>query len=185
MSDLNRAVKYLRRVAANGPLILWVGTKPQSSASVMREAQRCGMPYVNHRWLGGTLTNFNIIRNRLGRLEKLEEAVNAREITKSSEEAQLDGNREYRKMYRNLNGIRAMNRLPECLVIVDPKKEHNAVREAKKMGISTVALIDTDSDPDEVDLPITCADGSIERVMSRLADAIVDGKQGAGTDDET
>jgi small subunit ribosomal protein S2 len=181
---LLRARKYLGRVAGNNSLILFVGCKRQASEPIMREAQRCGMPYVNDRWLGGTLTNFGTIRSRLGRLEELESILKGEEIAKYSKKMQSALNREYRKMYRNLNGIRTMNRLPECLVIVDPKKEHNAVKEAKKMGISTVALIDTDSDPDEVDLPIPGNDDSIrsiELIMSRLTDSVVEGK-GVGKD---
>ena len=112
------------------------------------------MPFVSDRWLGGTLTNFRTIRNRLARLEELEKLRNGEELGTYSKKMQSALTREYRKMYRNLNGMRTMNRLPECLVIIDPKKEKNAVKEAQKLGITTVALIDTDSDPDMVDLPI-------------------------------
>jgi small subunit ribosomal protein S2 len=176
---LLRARKYLNQVAAAGGLILFVGTKRQASEIVQREAERCGMPYVAERWLGGTLTNFRTIRSRLGRLEELESIRNSEKLSEYSKKMQSALNREYRKMYRNLNGIRTMSRLPECLVVVDPKKEHNAVKEARKLGIVTVALIDTDSDPDEVDLPIPGNDDSIrsiELIVSRLADAVLEGK---------
>jgi len=181
LKGILRAHKYLSRVAANGSLILFVGTKRQAADAIQKEATRCGMPYVNDRWLGGTLTNFGTIRSRLGRLEELESILKGEEITKYSKKMQSALNREYRKMFRNLNGIRTMNRLPECLVIIDPSKEHNAVSEANKMGIRTVALIDTDSDPDLVDLPIPGNDDSlrsIELITARLADAIVEGKAG-------
>lgn len=175
---LLRAKKYLRQVAESGGLILFVGTKRQASETIAREAGRAGMPFVSERWLGGALTNFRTIRSRLTRLEELESIRNSDEIQKYSKKAQSSLNREYRKMYRNLNGIRTMGRLPECLVVIDPNKEKNAIREAKKMGIATVALIDTDCDPDMVDLPIPGNDDgirSIEVIVRHLADAVAEG----------
>ncbi|HRX79800.1 MAG TPA: 30S ribosomal protein S2 [Pirellulaceae bacterium] len=172
---LLRAKKYLGDVAAGGSLILFVGTKRQASGTIEREALRCGMPFVNERWLGGALTNFRTIRNRLARLEELERLRTSDELSTYSKKMQSALNREYRKMYRNLNGLRTMNRLPECLVIIDPKKERNAIREARKLGITTVALIDTDCDPDLVDLPIPGNDDgirSIELIAKHVADAI-------------
>lgn len=176
---LLRARKYLREVAAKGSLVLFVGTKRQASASIEREANRCGMPYVSERWLGGCLTNFRTIRSRLGRLEELEAIINSDEINSYSKKMQASLQREYRKMYRNLNGIRHMDRLPEAVFVVDPNKERNAVREARKLGITTIALIDTDCDPDEVDLPIPGNDDgirSIEVIVRHLADAVLEGK---------
>jgi len=176
---LLRARKYLQQVAANGSMILFVGTKRQAGETLEREATRCGMPFVSDRWLGGTLTNFRTIRSRLKRLEELEEMRESGGIEKYSKKMQSALSREYRKMYRNLNGIRTMNRIPEAMVIIDPKKERNAVREAQKLGVATVALIDTDSDPDQVDLPIPGNDDSIrsiELILSRIADAVLQGK---------
>jgi len=144
---------------------------------------RCGMPFVSDRWLGGTLTNFRTIRSRLARLEELERIRSTDEISTYSKKMQSSLAREYRKMYRNLNGIRTMNRVPECLVVIDPRKEKNAIREARKLGVTTVALIDTDCDPDEVDLPIPGNDDSIrsiELIVKLLADAIVAGKTASG-----
>jgi len=180
---LLRAKKYLKQVAEQGSLILFVGTKRQAADAVEKEATRCGMPYVNDRWLGGTLTNFRTIRSRLSRLEELESIREGEEINTYSKKMQSSLNREYRKMYRNLNGVRTMNRLPECLLIVDPRKEHNAVREARRLGIATVALIDTDCDPDLVDLPVPGNDDSmrsIEIILRLLTDAICEGKGIAG-----
>jgi len=180
---LLRAKRYLQQVAAGGGLILFVGTKRQAAESVEQQATRCGMPYVSDRWLGGTLTNFRTIRSRLTRLEELEKLRASEELAAYSKKMQSALNREYRKMYRNLNGIRTMSRLPEALVVVDPKKEKNAVREARKMGITTVALIDTDCDPDEVDLPIPGNDDSIrsiELLLQQLSDAVGSGRAGAG-----
>ena len=174
-----RARKYLSQVAAGGSLILFVGTKRQAGEAVEAQAARCGMPFVSERWLGGTLTNFRTIRSRLSRLEELETIRGGDAIDNYSKKMQSSLNREYRKMYRNLNGLRSMNRLPECLFIVDPGKERNAVREAKRLGITTVALIDSDSDPSMIDLPIPGNDDgirSIELIVRQLADAVITGK---------
>ena len=136
-------------------------------------------PYGPWRWLGGCLTNFRTVRSRLGRLEELERIREGEELSTYSKKMQSALNREYRKMYRNLNGIRTMNRLPECVVVFDPKKEKNAIREARKLGIATVALIDTDCNPDDVDLPIPGNDDSIrsiEVIARHLADAVLAGK---------
>ena len=179
LRGLLRAKKYLSQVAAGGSLILFVGTKRQAGEAMEEQSLRCGMPFVSERWLGGTLTNFRTIRSRLTRLEELENMKTSGEWDNYSKKMQSALNREYRKMYRNLNGLRSMNRLPECLFIVDPGKERNAVREAKRLGITTVALIDTDSDPSMIDLPIPGNDDgirSIELILKQLADAVIAGK---------
>ena len=178
-----RARKHLQRVSSGGSLILFVGTKRQASETIEQQSLRCGMPFVSDRWLGGTLTNFRTIRSRLARLEELEALRSSEKIESYSKKMQSALNREYRKMYRNLNGMRTMNRLPECMVVFDPRKEKNAIREARKMGITTIALIDTDCDPDEVDLPIPGNDDSIrsiELVARLLADAVLAGKSASG-----
>ena len=180
---LLRARRYLQQVAGGGGLVLFVGTKRQAGETVEQQAMRCGMPFVSDRWLGGTITNFRTIRSRLARLEELEALRASEELGAYSKKMQSALNREFRKMFRNLNGMRTMSRLPEAMVVVDPKKEKNAVREARKLGITTVALIDTDSDPDEVDLPIPGNDDSIrsiELIVSHLADAILGGKGATG-----
>ena len=180
---LLRARKYLQGVASGGSLVLFVGTKRQAAETIEQQAKRCGMPYVSDRWLGGTLTNFRTIRSRLTRLEELEALRASDEIAAYSKKMQSALNREYRKMYRNLNGMRTMNRLPEALVVIDPKKEKNAIREARKLAIATIALIATDCDPDDVDLPIPGNDDSIrsiELIVQHLADAMLAGKAGAG-----
>ncbi|MDR1140645.1 MAG: 30S ribosomal protein S2 [Planctomycetaceae bacterium] len=182
-----RAKKYLRQVAAQGSLVLFVGTKRQATETIKNEAARCGMPYVAERWLGGTLTNFKTIRSRLSRLKELEEILGGEQLHTYSKKMQSSLQREYRKMFRNLNGIREMNRFPEAMVIVDPKKEKNAVKEAQKLGIVTVSLIDTDSDPDEIDLAIPGNDDSIrsiEVIMRCLADAVLEGRHDAGLQTE-
>jgi small subunit ribosomal protein S2 len=177
---LLRAKKFVAEVASGGSLILFVGTKRQASAAVAREAERCKMPYVSERWLGGALTNFSTIRSRMSRLEELEEIRGGDKIAQYSKKAQSSLNREYRKIYRNLNGIRTMNRKPGCMILVDPRKEKNAIMEARALGITTVALIDTNCDPDLVDLPIPGNDDGIravEVIMSHMADAVIAGSK--------
>ncbi|MGI8979255.1 MAG: 30S ribosomal protein S2 [Pirellulaceae bacterium] len=179
---LLRAKKYLAQVAAQGSLVLFVGTKRQAGAAIEREALRCHMPFVAERWLGGALTNFRTIRSRLTRLEEVERIRTSEELNAYSKKMQSALNREHRKMYRNLNGLRILNRMPECLVVFDPNKEKNCIKEARALGITTVALIDTDCDPDQVDLPIPGNDDgirSIELIARHLAEAILVGSQSA------
>jgi len=176
---LVRAQKYLQKVSAQGSLVLFVGTKRQAAESVAAVAQRCGMPYCTERWLGGTLTNFRTIRSRLRRLEELDGLESTGEIASFSKKRQSRLNRELEKIRRNLGGVREMNRLPEAIIVVDPTKEKNAVRECQSLGIKVVALIDTDSDPDKVDLPIPGNDDSIRSIaliMNYLGDAIASGR---------
>ena len=208
---LLRAYKFLAKVASRGSLVVFVGTKRQAKEAVEREAIRCKMPYVNERWLGGTLTNYRTIRDRLKRLTELEgmwlphgekpERVDLVaymktmindsgriDLAKSPESALIrtyskkmvsNLTREWTKINRNLQGIREMNRLPDAMVIVDPHREDIAVKEAQRMGVTTVALIDTDSDPDTIDLPIPGNDDSIrsiELILAKLAEAVNEGR---------
>jgi small subunit ribosomal protein S2 len=208
---LLRAYKFLSKVASGGSLVVFVGTKRQAREAIEREAGRCNMPFVSERWLGGTLTNYRTIRDRLKRLNELEsfwlpQGENAArhdmpkymktmlspqgkyEVHLAPPTAPIHGyskkmvamlNRELTKIQRNLSGIREMNRLPDAIVVVDPKREHIAVKEARRMGVATVALIDTDSDPDTVDLAIPGNDDSIrsiELMLSKLADAVLEGR---------
>lgn len=185
---LLRAKKYIQQTVAEGSLVLFVGTKRQAGSVIEREALRAGMPFVSERWLGGCLTNFRTIRSRMSRLEELEKIRSTDEINTYSKKMQSSLAREYRKMYRNLNGIRTMNRLPNCLVIIDPMKEKNSIREARAMGVTTIALIDTNCDPDDVDLPIPGNDDgirSVEVIVGHLADAaLAGGKAIAARKDE-
>ena len=172
---LVRAQKYLYKVAAQGSLVLFVGTKRQAVDTVRGVAESCGMPYCTERWLGGTLTNFRTVRGRLNRLEELEALEESGELATYSKKQQSRLRRELAKINRNLGGIRDMNRLPEAVIIVDPSKEHNCIHECQILGIKTVALIDTDSDPDVVDLPIPGNDDSIRSIkviMKYLGSAV-------------
>ncbi len=184
---LLRAIKFFNRVASSGGLILFVGTKRQAAETIIEQCNRSGMPYVTERWLGGTLTNFRTIRSRLQRLEELEATLEGEQALSYSKKMISTLNRERRKIERNLSGIRHMNRLPEALLVVDPRREHIAVAEARKLGIKVVALLDTDCDPDLIDLPIPGNDDSmrsIELVINRLADAILEGKAAAPPEPE-
>ncbi|QDV36634.1 30S ribosomal protein S2 [Tautonia plasticadhaerens] len=179
---LLRAVKYFNRVASGGGLILFVGTKRQAVDIVVEHAQQCGMPFVTERWLGGTLTNFQTIRSRLDRLDELEQTLGSDMALTYSKKALSTLNRERRKISRNLEGIRHMTRKPEAMFVIDPHREKIAVSEARKLGVKVVALMDTDCDPDVVDLPIPGNDDSmraIELILGRLTQAIIDGKAAA------
>jgi small subunit ribosomal protein S2 len=179
---LLRANKFFSRIAASGGLILFVGTKRQAAETIIEECNRSGMPYVTERWLGGTLTNFRTIRSRLERLEELESILDGEQALSYSKKMISTLTRERRKIERNLRGIRAMNRLPEALMVIDPRREHIAVAEARKLGLKVVALLDTDCDPDQIDLPIPGNDDSmrsIELLLKRLTDAILEGRAAA------
>jgi small subunit ribosomal protein S2 len=179
---LLRGIKFFTRVAASNGLVLFVGTKRQAADTIIEQCNRSGMPYVTERWLGGTLTNFRTIRSRLQRLEELENTLDSEQALSYSKKMISTLNRERRKIERNLSGIRHMNRLPEALLVVDPRREHIAVAEARKLGIKVVALLDTDCDPDLIDLPIPGNDDSmrsIELVIKQLTDAIVEGRAAA------
>jgi small subunit ribosomal protein S2 len=176
---LLRGIKFFNRVAASNGLVLFVGTKRQAADTIIEQCNRSGMPYVTERWLGGTLTNFRTIRSRLERLEELENTLDSEQALSYSKKMISTLNRERRKIERNLSGIRHMNRLPEALFVVDPRREHIAVAEARKLGIKVVALLDTDCDPDLIDLPIPGNDDSmrsIELVIKQLTDSIIEGK---------
>ncbi len=173
------AKKLLTEVVSSGKDVVFVGTKRQAQKVVEAVAERCGMHYVSQRWLGGMLTNFRTIRSRLQRLQELEamQADGALESESKKHASRLK--REMRKIKANLQGIRNMSRLPGAVVVVDAKKESIALHEAEKLGIATVGLIDTDSNPDTVDVAIPANDDSIraiELILNELADAVAIGK---------
>jgi len=173
-----RARRFLSRLVAEGRDVLFVGTKRQARAAIEQEAQRALMPQVSYRWLGGTLTNFRTIRSRLGRLEELEALEASGEINRYSKKMIASLQRELRKIKRNLNGIRKMERMPGAMVVVDPVREKNAVREANKLHIPVVALADTEADPDNLTVVIPGNDDamrSVELVVKQLADACIEG----------
>jgi small subunit ribosomal protein S2 len=174
-----RAASFLERLSEQGGEVIFIGTKRQAKPLVAAEAARCGMHYVNERWLGGTLTNFPTIMSRLKRLEELESLETTGAISEYSKKMVSSIKREKKKILRNLAGIRAMKSKPQALVVIDPRHEHICVREAKKLGVPVIALLDTDCDPDNCDVAIPGNDDafrSISVVIGRLADAILKGR---------
>ncbi len=184
---IDEAYLFARDVALEGKSILFVGTKKQAQESIESEAKRCGMFYVNNRWLGGTLTNFRTIRTRIDRLNAIDqmEKNGQFEVLPKKEVIKLLAERE--KLEKNLGGIREMKKLPGAIFIVDPRKEHIAVTEARRLGIPTIGIVDTNCDPDEIDYVIPGNDDAIRAVKliaGKIADAVLEGRQGEdGADD--
>ncbi|MEN6577557.1 MAG: 30S ribosomal protein S2 [Phycisphaerales bacterium] len=173
------AKKLLAEIVSSGGDVVFVGTKRQAQKAVEAAANRCGMHFVCERWLGGMLTNFRTIRSRLQRLEQLEAMEQDGRMDAESKKQASRYTREMRKIRTNLDGVRKMTRLPAVIVAVDAKKEYLALREARKLGIPTVGILDTDSDPDTVDVAIPANDDSIravEIILNELADAVAVGK---------
>ncbi|MCR5484308.1 MAG: 30S ribosomal protein S2 [Clostridiales bacterium] len=191
VKKLEEAYMFIRDIAANGDEVLFVGTKKQAQDSVKEEAVRCGMPFVNARWLGGMLTNFNTIQHRIRRLAQLKnmEADGTFELLPKKEVIKL--RLEIEKLEKFMGGITEMRRQPAAMFIVDPRKERIAVAEAKKLSIPIVAIVDTNCDPDEIDYVIPGNDDAIRAVkliVGAMADAVIEGRQGeqndAGDSDE-
>jgi small subunit ribosomal protein S2 len=174
-----KAKTAVHELAGQGKSVLFLGTKTQAKTAIKEEADRCDMPYVTERWLGGTLTNFGTIRKSLSKLEYLESLEKDGKIEQFSKKEALKLGKEKEKLLKTLGGIRRMDRLPSLVFVVDTKKEYNAVREARKLGIPIVGLIDTNADPDEVDYPIPSNDDAMRaiRLFCRMvADAVIDGR---------
>ena len=181
------AKKLLAEVVSSGKDVVFVGTKRQAQKVVENVAAKCGMHYVSERWLGGTLTNFRTIRSQLQKLQQLEAMQEDGTLEKESKKMASRLKRELRKLKSNLGGIREMTRLPGAVVIVDANKEYLALHEAKKLGITAIGIIDTDSDPDTVDVAIPANDDSmraIDLILSELADAVAIGKTMVSTQQE-
>jgi len=173
------AKKLLAEVVSTGKDVIFVGTKRQAQKAIEAVANKCGMHYVSQRWLGGMLTNFRTIRSRLQRLEQLEAMAEDGTLDNESKKQASRLKREMRKIRANLQGVRNMSRLPGAVVVIDAKKEYLALREARKLEIPTVGILDTDSDPDTVDVAIPANDDSIraiELILNELADAVAIGK---------
>ncbi len=191
--DLQKTVKkieeayfFIRDLAADNQTILFVGTKKQAQESIEQEAKRCGMFYVNQRWLGGMLTNFKTIQGRIARLRKIEQMEESGEFDLLPKKEVIQLKAEQAKLEKNLGGIKDMKKLPAALFVVDPRKEHIAVAEARTLKIPIVAIIDTNCDPDEVAYPIPGNDDAIRAVKlitAKMADAVIEGHQGEQMDD--
>ena len=188
---IDRAYEFIKETVAHGGTILYVGTKKQAQEAIAEQARRVGMPFVNQRWLGGMLTNFSTVYKRLQRLKELEE-IDFSDVASSgmTKKELLQLRREHDKLDRTLGGIRDMSRVPSAIWVVDTKKEHIAVNEARKLGIPVVAILDTNCDPDEVNYPIPGNDDAIRSValLTRVvADAVAEGliaRAGAASGDE-
>ena len=192
--DLQKTVKkieeayfFVRDLAAENKTVLFVGTKKQAQESIEQEAKRCDMYYVNQRWLGGMLTNFKTIQGRIARLRKIESMEETGEFDLLPKKEVFQLKMEQAKLEKNLGGIKEMKKLPGALFIVDPRKEHIAVSEARTLNIPIVAIIDTNCDPDEVDYPIPGNDDAIRAVKlitAKIADAVIEGHQGEQMSEE-
>lgn len=177
----DNAYFFIRDMVASGKNVLFVGTKKQAQEAIEQDAKRCGMFYIVNRWLGGTLTNFKTIRARIARLNKLNqmEQVGEFEFLPKKEVAKLKAERD--KLEKNLGGIKDMTELPGLLFVVDPKKEHIAIKEARALNIPVVGIVDTNCDPDDVDYPIPANDDairSVKLIVSAMADAVIEAKEG-------
>jgi small subunit ribosomal protein S2 len=178
---LDKACIFVRDLVASGETLLFVGTKKQAQESVQEEANRCGMYYVNQRWLGGMLTNFATIQARIDQLVRLEDQLARGELGRLSKKEVLKLDEKIERLNRQMGGFKAMTALPGALFIIDPTKERIALAEARRMGIPVVAIVDTNCNPDEIDYPIPANDDAIRAVKlvcSKIADAILEGKAG-------
>jgi len=178
LKKFREAYAYVRDLAAGGGTVLFVGTKKQAQETVFEEAGRCGMFYVNHRWLGGTLTNFTTIKKSIARLKKLDEMSETGEYERLPKKEVIGLERERAKLQSALVGIKNMDRLPSAIFIIDPKKEKIAVEEAQRLAIPIVAIVDTNCDPTGIDYPVPGNDDAIRAVRlitARVADAVLEG----------
>ena len=181
VGKLEEAYNFVRELSEKGETMLFVGTKKQAAEAIREEAERCGMYYVNARWLGGMLTNFKTMRTRIDRLTQLKKMQEdgTFDMLPKKEVIKLMG--EMEKLEKYLGGVKKMNKLPGALFVVDPRKEHNAISEARKLGIPIVAIVDTNCDPDEVDYVIPANDDAIRAIRliaSTMANAGIEGRQG-------
>ena len=183
---IDEAYAFVRDIAMEGKSILFVGTKKQAQESIEAEAKRCNMFYVNNRWLGGMLPNFRTIRSRVERLNQIDKMEQSGQFEVLPKKEVINLCHEREKLEANLGGIRDMKKLPGALFVVDPRKEHIAVTEARILGIPIVGIVDTNCDPDEIDYVIPGNDDAIRAVKliaGKMADAVLEGKQGEQLDD--
>ena len=180
-SMLDKACEFIQQVAAEGGHILFVGTKKQAQESIEEEAKRCGMYYSNQRWIGGTLTNFSTIQDRIDHLVRLEDQQAKGGFSQLPKKEVLKIEEAISRLNRQMAGFKEMTSLPDALFIVDTSKEGIAIAEAKRSGIPVVAIVDTNSNPDDIDYPIPANDDAIRAirlVCSKIADAVIEGKTG-------
>ena len=181
VGKVDEAYNAVSDIAANGGTILFVGTKKQAQEAIKSEAERCGMYYVNERWLGGMLTNFKTIQSRIARLKEIEAMSQDGTFDVLPKKEVIELKKEWDKLEKNLGGIKDMKKLPDAIFIVDPKKEHICVQEAHTLGIPLIGIVDTNCDPEELDYVIPGNDDAIRAVkliVSKMADAVIEAKQG-------
>jgi small subunit ribosomal protein S2 len=181
------AYDYVRKSSEQGKRFLFIGTKRQASGIIAQEAHRCGANFVNQRWLGGMLTNWETIRNRVERLKELENLENSGALDRRPKKEASVLRRELGKLQKYLGGIKTMRKIPDIVVVVDQRREYNAIQECQKLGIPIISLLDTNCDPDAVDIPIPANDDairSIKLILGKLADAIYEGRHGQLATDE-
>ena len=186
LRQFKEAYRFVRELSADGGVILFVGTKKQAQDAILEEAQRCSMPYINQRWLGGLLTNFATIKKSVTRLKKYEAMEEQQEWGGLTKKEILGIQKEKDKLSRYLSGIKDMGKLPEAVFVVDPKREDIAIREVRKLGIPVLAIVDTNCDPDMIDYVIPGNDDAIRAIRlftSKMADAVIEGQQLVGADD--
>ena len=181
VGKVDEAYAAVKNIIADGGKILFVGTKKQAQDSIKSEAERCGMYYVNERWLGGMLTNFKTIRSRIARLKEIEKMSTDGTFDVLPKKEVIGIKKEWEKLEKNLGGIKEMTQVPEAIFVVDPKKERICVQEAHSLGITLIGIADTNCDPDELDYVIPGNDDAIRAVKliaAKMADAVLEGKQG-------
>ena len=181
VKKLEEAYSFVRELSANGESLLFVGTKKQAQDAIKEEAERCGMYYVNARWLGGMLTNFRTMRTRIGRLAQLRKMEEDGTFAMLPKKEVIKHQAEIEKLEKYLGGVKEMKKLPAALFIVDPRKERNAIAEARKLNIPIVAIVDTNCDPDEIDYVIPGNDDAIRAIRliaATMANAVIEGRQG-------
>jgi len=183
LRQFKETYRFVRELSSRGGNILFVGTKKQAQESIFEEAQRCGMPYVNHRWLGGMLTNFTTIKKSIGRLKKYEAMEEEQSWGNLTKKEILNITKEKEKLGKFLDGIKDMGKPPDAVFVIDPKREEIAIKEARKLGIPILAVVDTNCDPDLIDMVIPGNDDAIRSIRlftSKIADAVIEGQQLVG-----
>jgi len=186
LRQFKETYRFVRELSAQGGNVLFVGTKKQAQEAILEESLRCGMPYVNHRWLGGMLTNFATIKKSIGRLKKYETMEEEKSWGNLTKKEILNITKEREKLSKFLDGIKDMGKLPDAIFVIDPKREEIAIKEARKLGIPILAVVDTNCDPDLIDMVIPGNDDAIRSIRlftSKIADAVVEGQQLVGANE--
>jgi len=187
VEKLQEALKFIKDIVRKGGIILFVGTRRQAKAPVKSAAEKCGMPYVTERWIGGAFTNFKVVLERIKKLKKMEEERDSEEFKNFTKKEQLEFSRNLKRIEKKLGGIRNLKKLPEAVFVIDINKDILAVKESRKLGIPIIALADTNTDPTIVDYPIPSNDDAIQAIKmmaDAVAEAVIEGKSSVGEEEE-